>query len=421
MAGTLILWHALNAHERSLIERTVESRVMDSYLPEVTLIAGIFISLMLAWIYHIQASRRREKSGLQILSTAVEQSPVSVMITDVKGNIEYVNPHFTALAGYSPEEAAGKNPRILKSGLQGREFYRDLWTTITSGREWTGEFHNKKKNGELYWEKAKISPIKNKDGVITHFVALKEDVTALKLAEEALKRHTEELERSNRELEQFAYVASHDLQEPLRIVAGYVQLLSRRYKGKLDEKAEEFISFALDATKRMQALISDLLAYSRIGAGGKDFGSVDMEKVLDSTLLDLNPALSERGAEVTRSPLPSVKGDEPQLRRLFQNLIGNAVKYCSEMPRIHVSAEKKADSWLFSVRDNGIGIAPRHHDRIFQIFQRLHAKNEYSGTGIGLAICKKVVENHGGRIWVESEAEKGSTFYFTIPTRGEIA
>ena len=421
MAGTLILWHALNARERSLIERTVESRVMDSYLPEVTLIAGIFISLMLAWIYHIQASRRREKSGLQILSTAVEQSPVSVMITDVKGNIEYVNPHFTAVAGYSPEEAAGKNPRILKSGLQGREFYRDLWTTITSGREWTGEFHNKKKNGELYWEKAKISPIKNKDGVITHFVALKEDVTALKLAEEALKRHTEELERSNRELEQFAYVASHDLQEPLRIVAGYVQLLSRRYKGKLDEKAEEFISFALDATKRMQALISDLLAYSRIGAGGKDFGSVDMEKVLDSTLLDLNPALSERGAEVTRSPLPSVKGDEPQLRRLFQNLIGNAVKYCSEMPRIHVSAEKKADSWLFSIRDNGIGIAPRHHDRIFQIFQRLHAKNEYSGTGIGLAICKKVVENHGGRIWVESEAEKGSTFYFTIPTRGEIA
>ena len=421
MAGTLILWHALNAHERSLIERTVESRVMDSYLPEVTLIAGIFISLMLAWIYHIQASRRREKSGLQILSTAVEQSPVSVMITDVKGNIEYVNPHFTAVAGYSPEEAAGKNPRILKSGLQGREFYRDLWTTITSGREWTGEFHNKKKNGELYWEKAKISPIKNKDGVITHFVALKEDVTALKLAEEALKRHTEELERSNRELEQFAYVASHDLQEPLRIVAGYVQLLSRRYKGKLDEKAEEFISFALDATKRMQALISDLLAYSRIGAGGKDFGSVDMEKVLDSTLLDLNPALSERGAEVTRSPLPSVKGDEPQLKRLFQNLIGNAVKYCSEMPRIHVSAEKKADSWLFSIRDNGIGIAPRHHDRIFQIFQRLHAKNEYSGTGIGLAICKKVVENHGGRIWVESEAEKGSTFYFTIPTRGEIA
>ena len=421
MAGTLILWHALNAHERSLIERTVESRVMDSYLPEVTLIAGIFISLMLAWIYHIQASRRREKSGLQILSTAVEQSPVSVMITDVKGNIEYVNPHFTAVAGYSPEEAAGKNPRILKSGLQGREFYRDLWTTITSGREWTGEFHNKKKNGELYWEKAKISPIKNKDGVITHFVALKEDVTALKLAEEALKRHTEELERSNRELEQFAYVASHDLQEPLRIVAGYVQLLSRRYKGKLDENAEEFISFALDATKRMQALISDLLAYSRIGSGGKDFGSVDMEKVLDSTLLDLNPALSERGAEVTRSPLPSVKGDEPQLRRLFQNLIGNAVKYCSEMPRIHVSAEKKADSWLFSIRDNGIGIAPRHHDRIFQIFQRLHAKNEYSGTGIGLAICKKVVENHGGRIWVESEAEKGSTFYFTIPTRGEIA
>ena len=421
MAGTLILWHALNARERSLIERTVESRVMDSYLPEVTLIAGIFISLMLAWIYHIQASRRREKSGLQILSTAVEQSPVSVMITDVKGNIEYVNPHFTAVAGYSPEEAAGKNPRILKSGLQGREFYRDLWTTITSGREWTGEFHNKKKNGELYWEKAKISPIKNKDGVITHFVALKEDVTALKLAEEALKRHTEELERSNRELEQFAYVASHDLQEPLRIVAGYVQLLSRRYKGKLDENAEEFISFALDATKRMQALISDLLAYSRIGAGGKDFGSVDMEKVLDSTLLDLNPALSERGAEVTRSPLPSVKGDEPQLRRLFQNLIGNAVKYCSEMPRIHVSAEKKADSWLFSIRDNGIGIAPRHHDRIFQIFQRLHAKNEYSGTGIGLAICKKVVENHGGRIWVESEAEKGSTFYFTIPTRGEIA
>ena len=231
-----------------------------------------------------------------------------------------------------------------------------------------------------------------------------------------LGRLNEELDRSNKELAQFAYVASHDLQEPLRMVSSYTQLLSRRYKGKLDSDADEFIAFAVDGASRMQTLINDLLAYSRVGTRRQEFEPTECEAAFDQALANLKTAIEECHAVVTRDPLPTVLADRMQIGQLFQNLIGNAVKYRgTEPPQVHVSAKRSGSEWVFSVRDNGIGIDPQFAERIFVVFQRLHTRDEYPGTGIGLAICKRIVERHGGRIWVESEIGRGCTFYFTLP------
>ena len=244
------------------------------------------------------------------------------------------------------------------------------------------------------------------------------EVADRKRAEKALSERTEALARSNAELEQFAYVASHDLQEPLRMVTAYVQMLARRYQGKLDANADEFIAFAVDGAQRMSVLINDLLSYSRVTTRGKDFAPTDCKAVMENVLADLQVAIEESGAVVTHDPLPTILADGVQIGRVFQNLVGNAIKYHgAQAPRVHVSAGRQGEEWRFAVRDNGIGIAPEHQERIFVIFQRLHARQEYVGTGIGLAICKKTVERHGGRIWVESEPGKGSTFYFTVPIR----
>ena len=232
----------------------------------------------------------------------------------------------------------------------------------------------------------------------------------------SLRQASLELQRSNAELEQFAYVASHDLQEPLRMVSSYLQLLERRYREKLDQDASEFIGFAVDGAARMQTLIQDLLAYSRVGTRGAAFEPADCEAFLDQALKNLEVAIAESGAEVKREPLPELAVDASQLTQLLQNLLGNAIKFRGESPpRIQVAAERRDADWLFSVQDNGIGIDPRHAERIFQVFQRLHGIGQYPGTGIGLAVCKKIVERHQGSIWVESEPGAGSTFFFTIP------
>ena len=248
---------------------------------------------------------------------------------------------------------------------------------------------------------------------------VKERTFELVVANEQLHQKTEDLIRSNKELEQFAYVASHDLQEPLRMVTSFVQLLSQRYKNKLDQDADEFINFAADGATRMYQLVNDLLAYSRVGTRGNPFELVDCEEVFHKSVNNLKVAVEESGAVVTHDPLPKAVADFLQLEQLFQNLIGNGIKFRGEeSPRVHVSARPNGDYWVFSVRDNGIGIPPEYKERIFVIFQRLHVRNKYPGTGIGLAICKKIVERHGGRIWVESEPEKGATFYFTLLKEG---
>lgn len=236
--------------------------------------------------------------------------------------------------------------------------------------------------------------------------------------EQKVEERTVELARSNADLEQFAYVASHDLQEPLRMVASYTKLLEKRYQGRLDSDADEFINYVVDGATRMQQLINSLLEYSRVGTRGRDFASISCEAVLDQVLTNLAVSIAESGAAITHDPLPTIVADDLQLTQLFQNLVSNAIRFRSEQPpEIHISGERRDGDWLFSVRDNGIGMEPQYFDRIFIIFQRLHTRAEYSGTGIGLAICKKIVERHGGCIWVESELGKGSTFYFTLPMR----
>lgn len=229
----------------------------------------------------------------------------------------------------------------------------------------------------------------------------------------------EELARSNQDLEQFAYVASHDLQEPLRMVATYTQLLAERYRGQLDDNADKYIHYAVDGALRMQALVQDLLTFSRIGRQGTDLQSTDCNAVVETAVKNLGPAVDESRARVTHDPLPTVMADGSQLLQVFQNLIGNALKFRGpQPPAIHLSASKRGKEWLFSVADNGIGIAPEHADSIFVIFKRLHTRAEYPGSGIGLSICKKIIERQGGRIWVESQPGQGATFKFTLPATG---
>jgi len=254
------------------------------------------------------------------------------------------------------------------------------------------------------------------------FDAMTENLKKITSSRDELNKVTIELERSNQELQQFAYVASHDLQEPLRMVAGFTRLLERRYKDKLDRDAQEFIQFAVDGAVRMQKLIDDLLAYSRVGSHHIPFEAVDCNCLLDQAISNLQVAIEESHAVITRSNLPTVTCNGLQMIQLLQNLISNAVKFRgAEAPRIHIAAERRGEEWLFSCRDNGIGIDPQYHDRIFKIFQRLHSRDEFAGTGIGLAICMKIVELHKGRIWMESQLGKGATFYFTLPEPGDSA
>lgn len=258
------------------------------------------------------------------------------------------------------------------------------------------------------------------------FVTTYTDITKRKTAEREvchlngqLLDHAERLERSNSELEQFAYVASHDLQEPLRMVASYCQLLQRRYADKLDEDANEFIAFAVDGATRMQELINDLLAYSRVATQPGQHEPVDLGEVLDAARANLTIAIEESGAKITAASLPTIPGNRTQLAQVFQNLLGNAIKFRGEAkPEIHVGAWRQDDVWQISLKDNSIGMDPNYADRIFQIFQRLHSVGKYPGTGIGLAVCKKIVERHGGRIWVDTRLGCGSTFHFTLSAEG---
>jgi PAS domain S-box-containing protein len=336
----------------------------------------------------------------------------------------FVNPLAAKMLGYRVEELVGMPSHSIwhhsrPDGTPYPEHDCPIHTTLLDGR-----VHYNVRD-EVFWRKDGTNfpvtytstPIEE-DGRLVGAVVTFRDVTEIKKAEEELMQLTEELKRSNADLEQFAYAASHDLQEPLRVVAGFVKLLEKRYKKKLDEKADEFIGHTIDGVTRMRALIKDLLEYSQVGTKGTRFTDTDCTVMIGRAISNLRMAIEESGAAVTHDDLPHIMGDATQLVRLFQNLIGNAIKFRrKEKPQIHISAKREEHGWLFSVRDNGIGIEPESAERIFIIFQRLHARGEYPGTGIGLAVCKKIVERHGGRIWVESEPGHGSTLCFTFPDR----
>jgi light-regulated signal transduction histidine kinase (bacteriophytochrome) len=235
------------------------------------------------------------------------------------------------------------------------------------------------------------------------------------VVDEKLKKAIENFARSNKELEQFAYIASHDLQQPLRMVESYSELLIRRYENKLDQDANDFIHFIVDGVKRMQGLINNLLEYSRISTRGKSLVPTDINSVLQEVLGDFKEKIEETNTTITYDTLPTINADAIQIIQLFENLISNAIKFCEKKPEIHIGIQDEKDQWIFSVKDNGIGISPKHYDQLFVIFKRLVTEDQYPGNGMGLAICKKIVERHGGKIWVQSEVGKGTTFYFSIP------
>jgi len=348
----------------------------------------------------------------------LEAAPDAMVVVNPSGEIVLLNVQAEKQFGYSRDELVGQRvkniipegfaERLVADALRSEE--DALAQQIGTGIELTA----RRKNGSNFPIELMLSPLESAEGVLV--TAAIRDITTRKKAEANLLDKVEELNRSNEELGQFAYIASHDLQEPLRMVASYTQLLSRRYKGKLDADADEFIAFAVDGASRMQRLIQDLLTYSRVGTKGQDLLDVSSEEALQQALINLRSAIEDSGALVTHDPLPAVLADEMQLIQLFQNLVGNAIKYQSPgTPTVHISAARNgANKWVFSVRDNGLGIDPQYFEKIFGMFQRLHKREEFAGTGIGLAICKKIVERHGGSISVQSEPGHGSTFQFAL-------
>ena len=367
-----------------------------------------------AFIHDITERKQAETMRAR-LAAIVESSDDAIIGTSLDGTITNWNKGAVRLYGYSTAEAVGQ-PITMLAPPGGRE--EPAVPDNETPRATVNHFEavRMRKDGSQVEVSLTTSPILEADGVITGASTIARDVTARKRAE-ALARQTEELARSNADLEQFAYVASHDLQEPLRMVTGYCDLLQRRYKGKLDADADDFITFAVEGAKRMQELVRGLLAYSRVGPHGQTLELVDAKAAFDRAVANLSLAVQESGGTLTHGPLPAVMADPSQLEHLFQNLIGNALKFKGdEPPRVDVHAVRQADMWHFSVKDNGIGIDQRYTEKVFAIFQRLHGRGKYPGTGLGLAICKKIVERHGGRIWFESQAGHGTTFYFTLPT-----
>jgi PAS domain S-box-containing protein len=348
----------------------------------------------------------------------LEAAPDAMVVVNQGGEIVLLNLQAEKQFGYRRHELLrqkvtniipeGFAERLIADGLRSAE--DALAQQIGTGIELTG----RRKDGTEFPIEIMLSPLESAEGI--QVTAAIRDITTRKKAEAQLLQKMEELNRSNEELGQFAYIASHDLQEPLRMVASYTQLLSRRYKGKLDSDADDFIAFAVDGASRMQRLIKDLLAYSRAGTKGTDLLRTSSEGALQQALVNLRGAIEESGALVTHDRLPSVQADEMQLIQLFQNLVGNAIKYQRPgVPRVHVSAAKGGEKrWIFLVQDNGLGIDSQYFEKIFGVFQRLHKREEFAGTGIGLAICKKIVERHGGSISVQSQLGQGSTFRFDL-------
>jgi PAS domain S-box-containing protein len=345
----------------------------------------------------------------------------AILMLDQEGRVVSWNDGAERIKGYSAAEIIGQHfSRFYPAEdvSKGKPVF-ELEEAIRNGR-FEDEGWRVRKDGSRFLANVVITALRDQTGKLRGFGKITRDITERKKYEAHLLAKVRELKQSNDELQQFAYVASHDLQEPLRMVTSYTQLLAKRYQGRLDSDADEFIAYAVDGCNRMQRLVEDLLVYSRAGNHAVAPHEISSENALQEALANLRATIKESGAVVTHDSLPAIAADDTRLAQLFLNLVGNAIKFRgAQVPRVHVSATRNGSKeWIFSVRDNGMGIEARYFERIFVIFQRLHGRNEFKGTGIGLAICKKIVEQMGGRIWVESQPQKGSTFYFSVPEGG---
>ncbi|AFM27701.1 sensor histidine kinase [Desulfomonile tiedjei] len=381
-----------------------------------------YLALRVLQQWELVAEHKRNQEKLreseERFRTVFEQGPLGMHIADLNYRFVTCNKAYSQIVGYSEEE-------LRKLTFTDISFPEDIAEDIEKAKKlYRGEIPYYKmekrlvrKQGEIVWIGFTRSIVRDSEGKPLYFLSMIEDISERKRTEELLRRGVEELARSNEDLRQFAYVASHDLQEPLRNVANCLQLLEQRHKGKLGGDSDQLIDWAVAGAKKMRSLIIDLLTFSRISTKGNSLEETDSEEVAKEALVNLRYVIDEHGACITHDPLPIVNADPVQLMQVFQNLIGNAIKFRrDEPPKIHISAERNGSGdWVFSVKDNGIGIPERHHDRIFVIFQRLQKKGPFKGTGMGLAIVKKIIERHKGRVWVESEVGVGSTFYFTMP------
>ena len=367
------------------------------------------------WIEHqhlIGSTSHSTSEEIRVIKSVLDEH-ASIVINDGNWKIEYVNQKFCQIYQYSAEELLGQDIRTMRLDNHSEEFIRAMWNTLVEGKIWKGELRNRSKDGALHWMNTTTVPFMT-GGVPYRYVSIRTEITDYKEIKQKMEQQVAELARSNDELEQFAYIVTHDLQEPLRAISSFVQLLKKYCDTQLDVRANELISHAVDGTVRMQMLIDDLLTYAQVNTS-QTMVDIDCQQLLSNILIDQSIIINECDAIVTYDKLPTIKGISFQITQLFTNLINNALKFRREQPpRIHIGVKEQLEAWVFSVNDNGIGIEEQYLDRIFRVFQRLHSRKEYAGTGIGLAICKKVVDHHKGKMWVTSEPNRGSEFSFTI-------
>ncbi|MCC2679654.1 MAG: sensor signal transduction histidine kinase [Pseudobdellovibrio sp.] len=363
-------------------------------------------------------------SDFDHLKSAIDEAAI-VAITDQKGTITYVNKKFCAISKYTQEELLGQNHRIINSGYHSKEFFVDMWKTIANGHTWEGEVRNRAKDGTYYWVNTTIVPFMNDQGKPVQYVSVRYEITERKLAEEKLKVYAKKLEVSNQELQDFASVAAHDLQEPLRKILSFADRLQTKAKDELRVETVDYLNRIQSSAQRMRVLINDLLTYSRVTTKAQPFVKVDLNQVLNDVVSDLEVRLEQSGGTVKIDPLPTIDADATQMRQLFQNLISNALKFvpADRKPDVAVTSQLLNGSPLgqpacqITVTDNGIGFEEKYLDRIFTIFQRLHGRHEYEGTGIGLAVCRKITDRHGGILTATSRVGEGSSFIITLPLK----
>ncbi|HHT0594032.1 TPA: ATP-binding protein [Legionella anisa] len=424
--------------ERNLLDVRRGSRFSSAIKASMLALLGSIgaiglIIICFYWLNRIINEKTIIEERIHIFTNSTKD--YGFLILNPEGNIMSCNLGTEYITGYKEKELIGKHFSIFsKDQIKENENYPEqhLKEALEKGLYESNEWRVQK-NGKRFWANIIVRPMFDSHQNLIGYVKIIRDITEKKIIEDGLNENMsekikineqlqnamEELQRSNKDLEQFAYIASHDLQEPLRVISNYTMLLEKRYKDKLDPDANDFINYIVDGSKRMQQLITDLLAYSRVRTQAKQFEQIDPNALLDDISASLREVIGEKNVVIKYDGLPNVWADRGQLRQVFQNLISNAIKFCKTNPVIKITGKKKGQQVTFCVEDNGIGIAPEYQERVFEIFKRLHTRDEYPGTGIGLAVCKKIIMQHGGDIWVESESGKGAKFYFTYKHQGD--